>query len=65
MELIPNRAVDGRRNITFVVLADRQLTPNELERAVRVFCSMKRVKKNSTYEFVMTPGAFDSGPLAD
>jgi hypothetical protein len=61
---VPNKAYDRGRNITFIVMADRQLTPKQLELVVRTFCANNKVKKNKTYQIVMTPGAFDRGPFS-
>jgi len=61
MELpqVRNTAIDKARNITFNVLAYRNLTPNELRFAIRVFESSqkRKLKKNSAYTIVSTIGA--------
>ena len=61
MELpgIAHPARDAVRNVTYNVLAYRQLSQQELLRTVRVFCATHKVKKNRVYQIVTTIGLRD------
>lgn len=62
MPKVSNVAKDEQRNITFNIMAYRQLSEAEVLRAVRYFRSTKegrKIKKNMTYTIISTVGARD------